>query len=175
VVSAKPAASTGPADGIMINTTAAPGPIRRPAVPLPAANQGTVSPAALRVSWLSRRYAGLPLLVWLASVLLLILPLLVGGWLWFGRSGDHAQSDESMQPDATSDAADTAPVKTPTPQAKPAAKGKPKVPPKPDRGGPPPRKKPAKTADEPSGPSPLDGLDKLTPDGASAAPAPGGT
>jgi len=169
VVSAKPSASTPPADGITINTTAAAGHGHRPAAPMPAANRGTVSPAASRVSWLSRRYAGLPLLVWLASGLLLILPLLVGGWLWFGRSGDQGPSDESMQTEEKGDATVT---QTP-PATKPAAAAKPKVPPKPDR-KPPPRKKPLKPADEPSGPSPLDGLDKLMTDGPSATPAPGG-
>jgi hypothetical protein len=130
--------------------------------------------AAPRGNWLSRRYAGLPLLVWLASGLLLILPLLVGGWLWYGRAGDHGQSDESMATEETSDSADTTAVAEPPHDAKPATPAKPKVSPKNDR-KPPPRKKPARPADEPSGPSPLDGLDKLMPDAGAAKPDPKGT
>jgi tRNA A-37 threonylcarbamoyl transferase component Bud32 len=50
--------------------------IRRPMAPLPAATSGHVAgpaatPTAARGPWLSRRYAGLPLVVWLASGLLL--------------------------------------------------------------------------------------------------------
>jgi hypothetical protein len=157
----------------MINTTPAAGHSRRPAASLPAANHGTARPAAPRGTLLSRRYAGLPLLVWLASALLLVLPLLVGGWLWFGRSGGQPQGDESpdameLPADAESASVDEPP---PKPKPKPAASAKPKLPPKPDR-RPPAGKKGAKSADESSGPSPLDGLEKLTPDGGAATPAP---
>jgi serine/threonine protein kinase len=169
-----PASPSAPSDGIVINTAGATGHSRRPAAALPAANQGMAKTAAPRGNWLSRRYAGLPLLVWLASGLLLILPLLVGGWLWYGRAGDHGQSDESMATEETSDSADTTAVAEPPHDAKPATPAKPKVSPKNDR-KPPPRKKPARPADEPSGPSPLDGLDKLMPDAGAAKPDPKGT
>ena len=174
-VSPKTAVSTRPADGIMINTTPAAGQSRRTAVSLPAANHGTVSPTAPRGPFLSRRYAGLPLLVWLASVLLLVLPLLVGGWLWFGRSGDQPQADDLSEAAEMPTDGENASVEEPLPKPKPkpSASAKPKLPPKPDRrssAG----KKAEKPADEPSGPSPLDGLDKLTPDSGPATPAPSG-
>ncbi len=172
-VSVKPAASTAPADGIMINTTPAAGHSRRPAVSLPAANHGTVRPAAPRGPLLSRRYAGLPLLVWLASVLLLVLPLLVGGWLWFGRSGDQPQGDEST--DAMELPADRegASFDEPPPKPKPLPAVKSKTPAKSPR-RPSAGKKSEKPADEPSGSSPLDGLDKIMSDGAATTPAPSG-
>jgi len=184
-VSAKPAASTRPADGIMINTTPAAEHSHRPAARLPAAGrlsaagQGTASPAATRGPFLSRllsrRYAGLPMLVWLASVLLLVLPLLVGGWLWFGPAGGQPQGDESTEATEMPTDAESASVEEPLPKPKQKspASAKPKPPPKPDR-RPPAGKKPAKPADESSGPSPLDGLDKLTPDSGAATPAPSG-
>ena len=176
-VSAKPTASTRPADGIMINTTPAAEHSRRPAARLPAsaAGQGTASRAAPRGPFLSRRYAGLPLLVWLTSVLLLVLPLLVGGWLWFGRSGDQTQGDDLSEAAEMPTDGENASVEEPLPKPKPkpSTSAKPKLPPKPDRrssAG----KKADKPADEPSGPSPLDGLDKLTPDSGPATPAPSG-
>jgi len=181
-VSTKPAASTRPADGIMINTTPAAEPSRRPATRLSAAGrlsvaaQGTTSPAVHRGPLLSRRYAGLPLLVWLASVLLLVLPLLVGGWLWFGPAGGQPQGDESTDAMELPADGENASVKAPPPKPKQKspASAKAKLPPKPDRrssAG----KKATKTADEESsGPSPLDGLDKLTPDSGPATPAPSG-
>jgi len=125
---------------------------------------------------LSRRYAGLPLLVWLASVLLLVLPLLVGGWLWFGPAGGQPQGDESTDAMELPADGENASVKAPPPKPKQKspASAKAKLPPKPDRrssAG----KKATKTADEESsGPSPLDGLDKLTPDSGAATPAPSG-
>ncbi len=178
-VSAKPAVSTRPADGVMINTTPAAEPSRRPAARLPpagrlsAAAQGTASPAAHRGPLLSRRYAGLPLLVWLASVLLLVLPLLVGGWLWFGPAGGQPQGDESTDAMELPADGENASVKEPLPKPKPkpAASAKSKLPPKPDR-RPTARTRTTKPADESSGPSPLDGLDKLTPDSGAATPAP---
>jgi len=169
-----PAGPSAPSDGIIINTAATAGHSRRPTTALPAANQGTARPAAPRGNWLSRRYAGLPLLVWLASVLLLILPLVVGGWLWYGRSGDHGQSDESTATEETTDTADTTTVAEPPREAKPATAVKPKVPPKNDRRQPQ-RKKSTKTTDEPSGPSGLDNLDKIMPDAGAAGPDPKGT
>ena len=178
-VSAKPAASTRPADGIMINTTPAAEPNRRPAARLPAAGrlsaavEGSASPAAPRGPFLSRRYAGLPLLVWLASVLLLVLPLLVGGWLWFGRSGDQPQGDESSNAMELPADGENASVKEPLPKPKPVPAVKSKPPAKSSR-RPSQGKKTEKPADEPSGPSPLDGLDKLTPDSGPATPAPSG-
>jgi hypothetical protein len=110
-------------------------------------------------------------LVWLASVLLLVLPLLVGGWLWFGRPGGQPQGDEStdameLPADGESASVEEPPLK---PKPVPAVKSKPpaKSSRRPSQG-----KKPEKPADESSGPSPLDGLDKLTPDGGAATPAP---
>jgi hypothetical protein len=120
---------------------------------------------------LSRRYAGLPLLVWLASVLLLVLPLLVGGWFWFSRSGGQPQGDEATEMPTD---AESASVEEPLPKPKPVPSTKNKQPPPKRVQRPPPRTKPAKPADESSGPSPLDGLDKLTPDGGAATPAPSG-
>jgi hypothetical protein len=122
---------------------------------------------------LSRRYAGLPLLVWLASVLLLVLPLLVGGWLWFGPAGGQPQGDESTDAMELPADGENASVKEPLPKPKPkpAASAKSKLPPKPDR-RPTARTRTTKPADESSGPSPLDGLDKLTPDSGAATPAP---
>lgn len=172
-VSAKPAASTQPADGIMINTTPAAGHSRRTAVSLPAANHGTVRPAAPRGPLLSRRYAGLPLLVWLASVLLLVLPLLVGGWLWFGRSGGQPQGDDLSEAAEMPTDAESASVEEPLPKPKPVPAVKSKPPAKSSR-RPSQGKKPEKPADEPSGPSPLDGLDKIMSDGAATTPAPSG-
>jgi len=174
-VSAKPAASTRPADGILINTTPAAEHSRQPAVRLPAAGQATASPAANRGPFLSRllsrRYAGLPLLVWLASVLLLVLALLVGGWLWFSRPGGQPQGDEATEMPTD---AESASVEEPLPKPKPVPSTKNKQPPPKRVQRPPSRTKPAKPADESSGPSPLDGLDKLTPDGGAATPAPSG-
>jgi serine/threonine protein kinase len=167
-VSAKPAASTRPTDGIMINTTPAAEHSRRPAVRLPAAGrlsgavEGTASPAVPRGPLLSRRYAGLPLLVWLASVLLLVLPLLVGGWLWFSRSGGQPQVDEATDAMELPADGENASVKEPLAKPKPVPPTKNKQPP-PKRVQKPPRTKPDKSADESSVPSPLDGLDKLTP------------
>ena len=172
-VSPKTAVSTRPADGIMINTTPAAGQSRRTAVSLPAANHGTVSPTAPRGPFLSRRYAGLPLLVWLASVLLLVLPLLVGGWLWFGRSGGQPQGDDLSEAAEMPTDGENASVEEPLPKPKPVPAVKSKPPAKSSR-RPSQGKKPEKPADESSGPSPLDGLDKLTPDSGPATPAPSG-
>jgi cytoskeletal protein RodZ len=120
---------------------------------------------------LSRRYAGLPLLVWLASVLLLVLPLLVGGWLWFSRSGGQPQGDESTDAMELPADGESASVEEPPPKPKPVPAVKSKPPAKSSR-RPSPVKKPEKSADEPSGPSPLDGLDKIMSDGAATTPAP---
>ena len=114
-------------------------------------------------------------MVWLASVLLLVLPLLVGGWLWFGPAGGQPQGDESTDAMELPADGENASVKEPLPKPKQKspASAKPKLPPKPDR-RPPPRTRPAKPADESSGPSPLDGLDNLTPDSGPATPATSG-
>ena len=185
-VSAKPTASTRPADGIMINTTPAAEHSRLPAARLPAAGrvsaaghlsaavEGTARPAAPRGPFLSRRYAGLPLLVWLASVLLLVLPLLVGGWLWFNGSGGQPQGDESTDAMELPADGENASVKEPLPKPKPVKSKKTEQPPPKKGRTPPPRTRTTKTVDEPSGPSPLDGLDKLTPDSGPATPAPSG-
>ncbi len=170
-VSVKPAASTGPTDGIMINTTPAAEHSRRSPARQPAAAQGRARPAAPRGPLLSRRYAGLPLLVWLASVLLLVLPLLVGGWLWFGRSGGQPQGDESTDAMELPADGENASVEEPLPKPKPVPAVKSKPPAKSSR-RPSPGKKPEKPADEPSGPSPLDGLDKIMSDGAATTPTP---
>ena len=168
-VSPKHAAPASESGGIVINTNPLPGPgrtaasdIRRPPVLLPAVNQRTATRAAASSSWLSRRYAGLPLLVWLASGLLLAVPLLVGGWLWVGRSGQQAPGDDIVEAtDMPTDAEGSA-VEEPIAKAKPATAVKTKQSVKP-KSRPPTGKKPAKPTDESSGPSPLDGLDKLTP------------
>jgi len=176
----KTAAPPAQAGGIVINTNPAPGSgkgaasdSRRPMTSVPAANQGTAGPATALVPWLSRRYAGLPLVVWLASGLLLIL-LLVGGWLWFSRSGGQPQGDESTDAMDVPTDAERASVEAPPPKPKPVPSRKTKLPPPKRDQRPPQRTKPAKSADEPSGPSPLDGLDKLTPDGGATTPAPSG-
>ena len=139
--------------------------------------EGSASPAAPRGPFLSRllsrRYAGLPLLVWLASVLLLVLPLLVGGWLWFGRSGDQPQGDDLSEAAEMPTDAESASAEEPLPKPKPVPAAKSKPPAKSSR-RPSQGKKPEKPADEPSGPSPLDGLDKIMSDGAAATPAPSG-
>ena len=178
-VSPKTAAPPAQAGGIVINTTPTPGSgksaasdSRRPMTSLPAANQVTARPAAALVLWLSRRYAGLPLVVWLASGLLLIL-LLVGGWLWFSRSGGQPQGDESTDAMDVPTDAESAPVEEPLPKPKPVPAVKSKPPAKSSR-RPSQGKKPEKPADEPSGPSPLDGLDKIMSGGAATTPAPSG-
>jgi len=156
-VSPKNAAPASESGGIVINTNPIPGPgrtaaieIQRPPVVLPAVNQRTAPRAAARGSWLSRRYAGLPLLVWLASGLLLAVPLLVGGWLWVGRSGQQAPADDVMESTNVPADADRSAGEEPIAKAKPKRRLQP-------------GKKPVKPSDEPSGPSPLDGLDTLTP------------
>jgi len=163
------AAPSSQAGGIVINTNPAPGSakgaagdIRRPAAPMPTASQGEAGPATARGPWLSRRYAGLPLVVWLASGLLLAVPLLVGGWFWFGHSGQQTHGDDTLQEADLPAETDRSVVEEPSPRAKPAPAVKSKLPPKPPR-KPPLRKKPEKADDEPSGPSPLDNLDKLVP------------
>ena len=168
-VSPKHAAPSSESGGIVINTNPLPGPsktaasdIRRPPVSLPAVNQRTATRAAASSSWLSRRYAGLPLLVWLASGLLLAVPLLVGGWLWVGRSGQQAPEDDVVEATDMPTDADGSAVEEPSAKAKPATAVKTKPSAKP-KSRPPSRKKPTKPTDEPSDPSPLDGLDKLTP------------
>ena len=177
----KTAAPPAQAGGIVINTNPTPGSgrgaasdSRRPMTSVPAANQVTARPATARGPWLSRRYAGLPLVVWLASGLLLILPLLVGGWLWFSRSGGQTQGDESVEAMEVPTAAESAAVEEPPPKPKPVPSRKTKQPPPKRDQRPPQRTKPAKSADESSGPSPLDGLDKLMSDGAATTPAPSG-
>ena len=168
-VSPKHAAPSSESGGIVINTNPLPGPsktaasdIRRPPVSLPAVNQRTATRAAASSSWLSRRYAGLPLLVWLASGLLLAVPLLVGGWLWVGRSGQQAPEDDVVEATDMPTDADGSAVEEPSAKAKPATAVKTKPSAK-SKSRPPSRKKPTKPTDEPSDPSPLDGLDKLTP------------
>jgi len=111
--------------------------------PLPAANRVTPGPATARSSWLSRRYAGLPLLVWLASGLLLAVPLLAGGWMWLGRSGQQDPGDDVVEvTDVTVDT-DASAVEEPIAKPKPTPDAKKKLPPKPAR-RPPPGKNPAK-------------------------------
>ena len=168
-VSPKHAAPASESGGIVINTNPIPGPgrtadsdIRRSPVLLPAVNQRTAPRAAASSSWLSRRYAGLPLLVWLASGLLLAVPLLVGGWLWAGRSGQQAPADDVMEATDVPRDADRSAGEEPIAKAKPGTTVKTKQSAKP-KSRPPPGKKPTKPTDEPSGPSPLDGLDTLTP------------
>jgi serine/threonine protein kinase len=171
-------AAPAQAGGIVINTKPTSGSgkatvadTHRPMAPTPAANHGTAIPAAGRGTWLWRRYAGLPLMVWLASGLLLILPLLVGGWLWVGQSAEQPQEDESVEATEAAAVADGSVGEEPSMPPKPAPEVKNKPSSKPPR-KPTPRKKPTKSAEEPSGPSPLDGLDSLAPDGAAAKPAP---
>jgi serine/threonine protein kinase len=139
------------------------GGVRRPTAPLPAANRDTPGPATARGPWLSRRYAGLPLLVWLASGLLLVSGLLLGGWFWFGSSRQPTQGDEVQ--DATDLPADTdsSAAEKPVVESKPRPAAKKTLPQKQPRRTPQ-RKKPASTTGEPSEPSALDGLDKLGPD-----------
>jgi eukaryotic-like serine/threonine-protein kinase len=163
------AAPSSEAGGIVIKTHPTPGSgrgaggdSRRSTAPMPAASQGTAGPATGRGSWLSRRYAGLPLVVWLASGILLALPLLAGGWFWFGRSGQHTDADATLEATELPADADGSAVEEPSPRAKPTPAVKSKLPPKPPR-RPSSQKKPAKADDEPSGPSPLDDLDKLAP------------
>jgi hypothetical protein len=159
------------AAGIVINTSSHPlpgsgrasvGDIRRPTAPVPAANRGTPGPATPRGSWLSRRYAGLPLAVWLAGWLLLAVTLLVGGWFWFGSSGQPTQGDEVQGKAELPADADGSAAEEPVVESKPRPDSKKKLPPKPTS-RPPLRNKKAKPTDESSGPSPLDGLDKLGP------------
>jgi serine/threonine protein kinase len=168
-VSPKHAAPSSESGGIVINTNPLPGPsrtaasdIRRPPVLLPAVNQRTATRAAASSSWLSRRYAGLPLLVWLASGLLLAVPLLVGGWLWVGRSGQQAPGDDIVEATDMPTDADGSAVEEPIAKAKPATAVKTKPSAK-SKSRPPAGQKPAKPNDEPSDPSPLDGLDKFAP------------
>jgi hypothetical protein len=90
------------------------------------------------------------------------LPLLAGGWFWFGRSGQHTDADATLEvTDLPADAGGSA-VEEPSPRAKPTPAVKSKLPPKPPR-RPSSQKKSAKADDEPSGPSPLDNLDNLAP------------
>ena len=113
-------------------------------------------------------------MVWLASVLLLVLPLLVGGWLWFNGSGGQPQGDESTDAMELPADGENASVKEPLPKPKPVKSKKTEQPPPKKGRTPPPRTRTTKTVDEPSGPSPLDGLDKLTPDSGPATPATSG-
>jgi eukaryotic-like serine/threonine-protein kinase len=158
------------AAGIVINTNplsgsgrASVGDIRRPTAPPPAANRGTPGPATVRCSWLFRRYAGLPLMVWLAGGLLLASGLLLGGWLWFGSSDQPTPGDEVQgTTELPLDTDGSATAEEPIVESKPKPDGKKKLPPKPTS-RPPLRNKKPKPTSEPSGPSPLDGLDKLGP------------
>jgi hypothetical protein len=68
---------------------------------------------------------------------------------------------------------ESATVEEPLPKPKPVPAVKSKPPAKSSR-RPSPGKKPEKPADEPSGPSPLDGLDKIMSDGGAATPTPNG-
>jgi len=77
-------------------------------------------------------------------------PLLVGGWLWVGRSGQQAPADDVMESTNVPADADRSAGEEPIAKAKPKRRLQP-------------GKKPVKPSDEPSGPSPLDGLDTLTP------------
>jgi hypothetical protein len=172
-VAPKPVGPPAPTGGIVINTAPPSGPgktvaadSRRAVVPTPGA---TSKPVVSRSAWYARRYAGLPLLVWLASVLLLILPLLVGGWLWLGHSGDHVDTDEATDATELPADADGSAIAEPPRETKPATPSKNKPAPKPDR-RPPPRKKQAKPSEESSGPSPLDNLESLAPEGSAAKP-----
>ena len=159
------------AGGIVINTSTHPlsgsgrasvGTIRGPMAPLPVANGGTPGPAIARGSWLARRYASLPLVVWLASGLLLAGGLLVGGWFWFGSSGQPTQGDEVQETAELPADTDGSATEEPVVESKPRPEAKKKLPPKPTS-RPPLRNKKAKPIEESSGPSPLDGLDKLGP------------
>lgn len=130
-----------------------------------AAAPPQTAPAAGGREWLWRRYAGLPLLVWLAAALLLAVALAVAGWLFLGRSGEQSTDEETSDTTATIDETSETAAEPPVPQATPKLPAK-----KPPR-RPPPGKKREQPASEPSGPSPLDGLKTLGTAAPDAAPA----
>ena len=115
-------------------------------------------------SWLWRPYARLPLLAWLVLALAVAAALAVAGWLFLGGSGEPSRGDESSGVAGPGDAAEEPVLEEPLPKEKPVPAAKNKPTPKTER-RPDQRKKLPKPADEPSGPSPLDGLDRLVPDG----------
>jgi serine/threonine-protein kinase len=160
-VAPKPAAvASSPAGGIVINTTSGAGKgsaggSRR--VPAPGVAPPEPAAAPVNREWLWRRYAGLPLLAWLVAGLLLTIALAVAGWLFFGRTHEVSTDDGASDATATIDDSSETAAEEDVPPAKP--KGTAKKPPR----RPPPVKKREKPADDPGGPSPLDGLKGLTP------------
>jgi serine/threonine protein kinase len=164
----KSAAATG---GIVINTASGSAKVpatanRNPTVPVAASPHGLAATKGRQ--WLWRRYAGLPLLVWLASALLVAIPLVLAGWLFLGRGDSHSEGDESSESSAVGEATEATVVEEPPPEPTPGVKSK--APPKPDRR---PSRRPnrGQPADEPSGPSPLDGLNSLVPKEVETPPA----
>ena len=164
VVSHKSPTPAAPAGGIVINTASGSGKGAAPESRRPSARPAAPPPTTAAVGgqeWLWRRYAGLPLLAWLAAALLLAVAVAVAGWMLLGSSGERTADDETF--DTTiEESGEAAPEK---PVSRPAPKASAKKPPR----RPQPGKKPAKPAVESSGPSPLDGLDRLAPAGADAA------
>ena len=163
--SAKTTAPSAAAGGIFINTASGSGKGKagesRKATAVAAATPQTTPTAGGR-EWLWRRYAGMPLLVWLAAALLLAVALAVAGWLFLGRSGEQSNDEETSDTTATLDESSETAAEPPVPQATPKLPAK-----KPPRRLPPGKKR-EQPASEPSGPSPLDGLKTL---GTDAAPA----
>ena len=167
-VSAKTTAPSAAAGGIFINTASGSGKGNagesRKATAVAAAPPQT-TPAAGGREWLWRRYAGLPLLVWLAAALLLAVVLSVAGWLFLGRSGEQSNDEEASDTTATIDESSETAAEVPVPQAKPKLPAK-----KPPR-RPPPGKKREQPASEPSGSGSLDSLKTLGTAAPDAAPA----
>jgi serine/threonine-protein kinase len=173
-VPSKPAAPAMPPGGVFINTNTASAAGKRGGAeslrpPAPTTARVAAVPARSAIpGWLSRRYGGLPLAVWLAAALLLTCILVVAGWLLLGGSADTTQGDDASEAvEAVDDNAafpierpplgkknrlikpKTGSPKTSSTKPQPGASAKPRKP-SPDQ--------------EPAGPSLLDGLGAIQPD-----------